>query len=259
MKIITLIENTSGRDDLAAEHGLSLYIETMGRRILFDMGQTDAFIGNAEKLGVNLAHVDLAILSHGHYDHGGGLSAFLAINDHAPVYVSRHAFGRYYNGTEKYIGLDPALQDSDRIILTGDMQLLGNDLALYSCNDRKPVRALNPYGLNKKTDGRFVPDDFLHEQVLLIEEGEKRILVSGCSHKGVVNLVSWFRPDVLVGGFHLMRVTDEQVLCETADVLMEYPAMYYTGHCTGQAQFDALKPYMGDRLHAICAGCEIEV
>ena len=259
MKITTLLENTACDERLIAEHGLSLYIETKDCRILFDMGQTDAFAKNARTLGVDLARVDLAVLSHGHYDHGGGLATFLRLNDHAPVYVSRRAFGSYYNGAEKYIGLDPALENSGRLVFVDDMKLLGESMALYSCNRRKPVRALNPYGLGKKENGVLVPDDFMHEQVLLIEEDERRVLFSGCSHKGIINLVSWFRPDVLVGGFHLAKVEEEAVLRDTAEVLLEYPAQYYTGHCTGQAQFAALKAMMGDRLQSLGTGKVFDV
>ena len=108
MKITALIENTSARG-LPTEHGLSLFVETAEHKFLFDMGQTDLFARNAETLGVDLSKVDFAVLSHGHYDHGGGLNTFLALNDHAPVYMSRYAFEPHYNGTEKNIGLDQGL------------------------------------------------------------------------------------------------------------------------------------------------------
>ena len=88
MKIWTLMENSACQGDLAAEHGLSLYVETNGKKILFDAGQSAAFADNAEKLGVDLAQVDLVVLSHGHYDHSGGLRRFLEINDHAEIYVN---------------------------------------------------------------------------------------------------------------------------------------------------------------------------
>ena len=77
MRIISLVENTSVNDAIKAEHGLSLYIESKNYKILFDMGQTDLFLKNAKRLGVDLSQVDIAILSHGHYDHGGGLEEFL--------------------------------------------------------------------------------------------------------------------------------------------------------------------------------------
>ena len=76
MKITTLMENTACADRYAAEHGLSLFIETKSKNILFDSGPSEAFAANAEKLGVNLGKADIAILSHGHYDHSGGMLRF---------------------------------------------------------------------------------------------------------------------------------------------------------------------------------------
>ena len=98
MKLITLLENTAAEPGLKEAHGLSLYLETPRHKLLFDMGPNGDFLENAGTLGVDLGAVDLAILSHGHYDHGGGLKKFLEVNDHAPVYLSNLAFGRYCNG-----------------------------------------------------------------------------------------------------------------------------------------------------------------
>ena len=98
MKIWTLMENAAAREDLAAEHGLSLLIETGAHRILFDSGQSGAFADNAEKMGLNLGTVDLAVLSHGHYDHSGGLLRFLEYNDRAKIYVDQYAFDCCWHG-----------------------------------------------------------------------------------------------------------------------------------------------------------------
>ena len=135
MKLYTLMENTTCRDDLVCEHGLSLYIEANGQHILFDAGQTGAFADNAEKMGVDLSQVDICILSHGHYDHGGGIKRFLEINDHAKVYVSRHAFGDYYNAEEKFIGLDWELLNEDRLIFVGDNLTLSDTLSIHGCSN----------------------------------------------------------------------------------------------------------------------------
>ena len=83
MKIVMLMENTVCARSFACEHGLSMYIETGSRKILFDMGASDQFAANAQKAGVDLTQVDTAILSHGHNDHGGGLQTFLALNKKA--------------------------------------------------------------------------------------------------------------------------------------------------------------------------------
>ena len=98
-----LTENTCNRPELEAEHGLSLLIEAAGMRILFDTGASPLFASNATQMGLDLATVDMAILSHGHYDHGGGLEHFLNINMHAPVWVSPHAFDVHFNALGKDI------------------------------------------------------------------------------------------------------------------------------------------------------------
>ena len=262
MKLVTLIENTTAREDLACEHGLSLYLEVGDHRILFDAGQTGACIDNAEKLGIDLSKVDMAILSHGHYDHGGGLARFLEYNRTAPVYVHRDAFMPHFSGTDTYIGLDPALLESGRLILTGEDTELDQGLRLYACNQSPRYYPLDTAGLKMEEAGVIQPEDFRHEQYLLVEEAGKRICISGCSHKGILNIVRWFTPDVLVGGFHFMKLDpgeDGGRLTAAAELLMRYPAEYYTGHCTGEEQFAFLKNIMGDRLRYISSGSSVTV
>lgn len=258
MRITALLENTASRTDMKTEHGLSLYIETETRKILFDMGQTTFFAENAETLGVDLSAVDIAILSHGHYDHGGGLRKFLEINRHAPVYIHRDAFLPHYNGTEKYIGLDPSLAGDPRIVFTSDYLDMGDGLSLFSCNDRERRYSLASAGLTEKTDSGFVLDDFRHEQYLLICEKGQRVLISGCSHKGIFDITEWFAPDILVGGFHFSKMPLDGVLAEAAKRLSVYPTEYYTCHCTGEAQFAYMKCYMKN-LEYISCGESIEI
>ena len=262
MKLFTLIENTTCDDSLVCEHGLSLYIEACGQRILFDAGQSGAFADNAEKMGVDLTQIDLCILSHGHYDHGGGLKRFLEVNDHAKVYVSRHAFGDYYNAEEKYIGLDWELLSEERIVFVGDNLTLSDTLSLHSCPNYPQVYFTPAYGMQVKRRGQLEADDFRHEMYLLIREGERRIIVSGCSHRGVMNLKTWFAPDVLIGGFHLMKLDPEKEATRlkfTALELLKQETVYYTGHCTGDAQYDALKTHMGKRLQRLTTGAVFEI
>ena len=257
MKLVTLIENTSDTEAITAEHGLSLYIEIDHLKILFDMGQTDAFVRNAEKLGVDLSGVDFAVLSHGHYDHGGGLRTFLQVNAKAPVYLHKTAFGAHYNGTEKYIGLDPALKAESRLIYTEGTFAITPQILLADCNHFNWT--INSFGLNRKEKDGFLPDDFRHEQYLLITEADKRILLSGCSHKGILHIAEHFRPDVLVGGFHMNKVEDAAILRQTAKKLLEGNTRYYTGHCTGSRQYQEMKTIMGGRLERIPAGTVIEI
>lgn len=254
MKIVTLLENSTCREDLYAEHGLSLYVESQGHRILFDMGQTDGFARNAHKLGVDLAEVEAAVLSHGHDDHGGGLATFLRINDHAPVYVNRHAFEPHYNAQNRDIGLNPALDKSRMIFTEGTIEICPG-VTLHTF----PVLPEDTSGLQRMDGGRLVPEDFRHEQYLLIEENGLRVLFSGCAHKGIVPIARAFRPDVLIGGFHLSKIQDGAVLDRIAAELLTLPTRYYTGHCTGEAQFRFLKSKMGDKLEPLSTGTRVEL
>ena len=253
MTITVLLENTTRTEDLNAEHGLSLYIEANHRRILFDTGQTDLFARNADTLGIDLSTVDTAILSHGHYDHGGGLPAFLARNQTAPVYASRHAFGRYFNGAGKYIGLDPALHNHPRLICTDGETDLGDGLTLWAEAPLPTVCDLGTFGLTAEMDGLRTPDPFRHEQYLLIREGNRRILISGCSHRGILNIVDHFRPDILVGGFHVSKMPTDNALSDLARRLASYGTDFYTCHCTGLPQYTHMTRFI-PRLHYLATG-----
>ncbi len=258
MKITALTENTAINSDIGAEHGLSLFIETEKNKILFDMGQTALFAENAVKLGIDLSGVDIAVLSHGHYDHGGGLGKFLEINKSAPIYINKYAFEPHYNGTEKYIGLDVSLKNSDRLIFTDGVTGIGNGLTLFDCNSKPKSHNIGSFGLNMYESGEFLPDDFRHEQYLLIEENGKRVLISGCSHKGIMNIVGWFNPDVLIGGFHFSKLPLDETLEGYAKYLDEFKAEYYTCHCTGVEQFEFMKKTMKN-LNYLSAGQMIDV
>ena len=254
MKLVTLMENTTACDNLRCEHGLSLYLETGNHKILFDAGQSSAFAENAEKLGVDLEKVDFAVLSHGHYDHGGGLERFLEINKTAPVYISSHAFEPHYSANG-YIGLDLQLQGKEQLRSVAEETRLEEGITLYQLE----VVPADTAELEMEEQGQRKPDDFRHEQYLLVEEGGKRILISGCSHKGILQIMEAFRPDILVGGFHFMKITEEAKLAEAAKKLLEYDTVYYTGHCTGLTQYAYLKSVMGDQLHYIAAGTIVEL
>ena len=243
MKITCLVENTGGKEGLGIEHGLSLFIETNSHKILFDMGQSGLFEQNAKSLGVELEDVDLAFISHGHYDHGGGLKKFLEINQKAPVYVNRYAFGEHYNGPEKYIGLDQSLYNEDRLIFTGDTVAIEDGITLYT------KIAANSYfspigGLMRKEGVSFQKEDFRHEQYLMLEEEGKKVLFSGCSHRGVLNIAEEFQPDYLIGGFHFSKLSLDNNLAEYAKLLDRFSIKYYTCHCTGKEQYSFMKPRM---------------
>ncbi|MBQ4265621.1 MAG: MBL fold metallo-hydrolase [Clostridia bacterium] len=261
MLIRVLMENSALNEGFIAEHGLSLYIEANGKNILFDAGQTDAFAVNAKRLGVDLSQVDFCVLSHGHYDHSGGLMHFLQINDHAPVYMHRLAPEPHYNGTVKYIGIDPALTAHPRIVYTDDTYDLGSGMRLCTCNALASGCPASARGMTVRRGEEFLQDRFAHEQYLTIDEGGKQVVISGCSHKGILDIVRWLEPDVLLGGFHFMKLDpcgeDAAFLDHAASTLLAQNCTYYSGHCTGEAAFRFLKERMGTHLQAMPAGTEI--
>lgn len=262
MKITAILENTTNKQNMQTEHGLSLFIETKKHRILFDMGQSEMFAENAKKLGIDLTAVDIAILSHGHYDHGGGLKKFIEINKNAPVYISKYAFEPHFSGTEKYIGLDVSLKGKNRLTEIGEELKIDDELTIYPSNSHSPYPA-DSFGLNMLENNKLIPDDFRHEQYLMINENGKKVLISGCSHKGILNIADRFKPDILIGGFHFVKLDPEtdgrQELEKAAEILKKNKTDYYTCHCTGTAQFKFLKTLMGDKLGYLPCGEVIEI
>jgi len=272
VKIVVLMENTASREGLSAAHGLSLYIETPKHRILMDMGPNDDYLENAVKLGVDLTRVDIAILSHGHYDHGGGLKTFCALNDHAKICVRENAFGNYWSladGDPHYIGIDPSL-DRSRFVLTGEETVIDEELTLFASVPDTFGALSASAKLREKVGEDFLPDRFSHEQNLLITAEGKAVLIAGCAHRGIVNILRTGterlgrRPDLTFGGFHLFQLTEgdpnaDRLIDMTGKALLEGETVYYTGHCTGDYAYEKLKEILGDRLQRMSGGVTVTI
>ncbi len=293
MKITVLLENTACRDDVKCAHGLSMYVETEKHRLLFDMGPNAAFLENAETLGVDVAAVDTAFLSHAHDDHSGGLELFCRRNERAPVYLQKEAWGEYYVVTPdkcKFIGVDKALKKYEsRFRLVAGVTAIDDELTLFSggmghdywshANDTLREKrgnganllSLRPFAVNGRSpfgddEEEYPFDAFRHEQDLLVNEGGRAVLFGGCAHNGVVNILRRAEellgrsPDAVFAGFHLFNpslgASEPRELVEAiAKELAARPdTVYYTGHCTGQEAFDILRETLGERLIAIHTG-----
>jgi len=274
MRIKTLVENTSLSGEISSEHGLSLYVESNGRKLLFDMGKTDLFLENAKKLGVDLAEVDLAIVSHGHYDHGGGLSAFLRANRKAMVYIRKEAFERHLalrpDGRLDDIGLDPAFIESGRLIWTGAYERIASGLELFSNVTERELYSTANQVLFMERNGEIIQDDFLHEQNLILTESGRHILLAGCAHCGIVNILQRARElsgkpmNAVIGGFHLHNPTTKQSespeqIRKVGEALKKTGAVFYTGHCTGAEPYKMLKELMGEQLQSLSAGSVVTI
>ncbi len=268
MKAVTLVENTCGHESIIAEHGLSIYIETQKHKLLLDTGQTDAIVRNAETLGIDLCAVDTVILSHGHYDHSGGILPFSKINHTAQIIMQSTAAEPHYNG-ERYIGIDTDILNLPNVrLIDGDMQI-DDELFLFS---GITGRRCFPQGNRKLScieNGEKSEDDFRHEQCLVITQNGKHWLLSGCAHNGILNILDKYKqlfdsvPDYVITGFHMMKregehTTEEKaVIIHTAQELSKLDTVFYSGHCTGIPAFELMKQIMGNQLIALHSGDSI--
>ena len=268
MKIITLVENSCDNENCIAEHGLSIYNETEKHKLLLDTGQTDAVVKNAEVLGIDLSAVDTVILSHGHYDHSGGILPFSQINHTAQIVMQRFATEPHFNG-ERYIDIDKAILDLPNVrLIEGDVQL-DDELFLFSGITGRRCYPQGNRKLSRMENGVQVPDDFVHEQSLIIKQNGKRWLLSGCAHNGILNILDRYKElfdshlDYVITGFHMMKRerkhTEEEkaVIIQTAQELAKMNTFFYSGHCTGIPAFEMMKDIMGDKLIALHSGEEI--
>lgn len=275
MRVTTLFENRTISKEYKNKHGLSLYIETSKHKILFDTGTDDTFAKNANKLGVKLEDIDIAIISHGHYDHGGGLETFLKLNSKAKIYFGKGAFDNHLVkllGIIKYsIGLKKELSSNDRFVFVDEMLKIDDELILFGdIKGNKLVPKGNDRLLKEYSNRQVKKDDFQHEINLLINENGRYNLFCGCAHKGIINIIERAKEiipsdlNTVIGGFHLMGMNAKdsnfkEYLNELSTTLSKNNLdKYYTCHCTGEEAYSYLSEKMSN-LNEIKTGMVIEV
>lgn len=279
VNIVTLIENSKGEKGLANEWGLSLHIEANGCRILFDTGMSSAFARNAEKLNVDLRKVDLAVLSHGHSDHGGGLEAFFSANADAPLYLRTTADGNLYGKfllKNLYVGLDKSLLKNNDARLRWtieDKEIAPGAFILTSIPDTER-RPHTEKKILVKTENGFAPDGFKHELVLVVKEHDGISVVTGCGHLGVLNMVLAAKKKfpkmpikAVIGGFHMTgnmltggaAVTRPETMV-IAQRLKEFGCQrVISGHCTGKNARAILRRELRDSFSQLSTGSSFEI
>lgn len=266
----TVVVDNRKNGDIQGEWGLCIYIEYGDQKILLDVGASNLFARNAEKLGISLKEVDMAVLSHAHYDHANGMEAFFQNNDKAKFYLRETCgencyFKKWF--ITKYIGIPKHILEKypDRIIFAkGDTKLCEG---IYLIPHK--TEGLSEIGKREKMyqhrDRKWYPDDFSHEQSLVFETQKGLVIFNSCSHGGAVNIINEVAatfPDkkvyALIGGFHLFNkpVSEVQALGKKIrETGIEYVC---TGHCTGGKAYAALQEELGDKLHQLQVGLVME-
>lgn len=272
MRITCLSENTSLKG-LPTEHGLSLHIAPQqGSPLLFDMGQSDLFTHNAAQLGIDLQDVAHAIISHGHYDHGGGLPHFLKMNQKAKVWVQTKAFEPHYSIRGEnihFIGLNPEFSNHPQIATNPNTTSVALNHWLFTCPEPHRFKALGR--LRMKGPTVSTTDNFEHEQSLLIQENDNFVLFAGCAHTGLMNIIQQAKaicghtPTHVFAGMHLTKSEltpseQNEYLRYLAQLISQYQNMQiWTMHCTGIENFNILKTLLGDQIHYLSCGDEVVV
>lgn len=293
MDIVTLVENSCYDSRLQGEFGLSLLLYTAAGKILFDMGTTSLFAENCTTLEEDLIDVDCAVISHAHYDHGGGVEAFLRKNAIAPVFVGKNVDGNYFAnvsaklpvfleniahsmiGTHRsfcrYIGLEQAVLNNyaDRFTAVDGLTEILDDVFLVSDIVKNYSLAEGNKYLLQERDGKLEKDNFDHELILVVREPNGLVLLTGCGHSGILNMVQTvedaFKGEhvkAVVGGFHLALQAGKPRIAGTRDdiihiaetLLQRGVNKVITGHCTGTDACSILKQELGERFEALTTG-----
>lgn len=278
MKITTLVDNLVYPRNLLAEHGLSFYIEVdnavnqnaidldrsirsekisdnkfkrAGNKILFDCGQSSIFAQNAQNLGIDLKEIDSVVISHGHYDHTGGLKRFLEINKTAKVYIKQEALLEKFNNG-RYIGVPKELIiHPERVVFpTEQITQICESLYLVSFPNKpetKSAQKNSVKGFSVIENGKQIEDCFNDEQYLVYKNNNKLSLITGCSHRGILNIITLveklFKMPVceIVGGLHTQKHSLEKIQALALELNKSSVQTLNISHCTGIEAFALLK------------------
>ncbi|WP_019614987.1 MBL fold metallo-hydrolase [Psychromonas ossibalaenae] len=270
---ITVLVDNQAETGLMHEHGLSILIEHQGKRILFDNGQNDALFYNANALGIPLNNLDLIILSHGHYDHGGNLSTLLAANPNAFFYAHPDCLQTRYSlhpdkpprtislvkSAVKAIEVFP---DSQKKLITKASEI---SAGIWLTGQIPRLCHIENSGGLFFLDKEKKHSDPLNDDISLWIETENGLtVICGCCHSGIMNTLAHIKKQTeqtavhnLLGGLHLVNA-DPRRLSATIDYLNKQNIRnIYPAHCTGDSAISLLKKHVINNIHTAQAGLKI--
>jgi 7,8-dihydropterin-6-yl-methyl-4-(beta-D-ribofuranosyl)aminobenzene 5'-phosphate synthase len=274
LKIYILAENRTQRKEILAEHGLSILVEYDCFKVLFDTGQKEVFAANAKTAGIDLAAVDALVISHGHYDHAGGVPEFCRLNSKAPIYLHPEVFGEKYiahhgKPAGASIGIPWDIVEIDswikRAVYVREPFRIHEKIMLSGQVLRNSSKKKIATGLIKKNAaGIFEKDAVLDEQFLLIEGRKGIYLVIACSHQGIFNCLAHARQIFpakkiygIIGGLHLERYNKQQMQLLVAEFQAAGVEKIIPLHCTKIQACHLLHSLFGDNCLLLNTGEEL--
>ena len=270
MIITSLSDDYCPKRYLSGEHGLSILIETGGTRVLFDTGQGDVFLKNARRLGKDLSALDAVVLSHGHYDHGGGLSSLYRECPGARLFVGPGWEAARFSVSAAGavdIGIAGPLAPRGSLpprVVRAALEVAEGVFVLPAAGDSAAI-SFDPR-FRKGEGGREALDDFSDELSLLVKGKEGAVLVSGCAHRGIVEiardaalLIPGARFRAIAGGFHLVDASPERRLKVARGLAAMDPEAVLCAHCTGPDGYAALAAELPGRVSWLYAGRAVEL
>lgn len=271
MDLTVLIENLVYSQDLKGEHGLSFYIKTDdGINILFDTGQTGDFVFNARKLGVDLKTIDYVVLSHGHYDHTGGLEAFLEINNTAKIIMKLNALAiKYSDKTGKIRKISFPLRENYKnfpnefLFIKNDYEIGKHVKIISKIKITNTIENKEEHLFYEKA-GKVLKDNFRDELFMTLEKEEEFSIINGCAHNGIINIINQGKEKVdkklkyIIGGTHL-KSKSKEILDFTINELKEMDfEKIYVNHCTGIDSYAEMKLHLKDKVDYLFTGNKVE-